>query len=105
MLKYDLINKISSKNVVRSIKNMQVLDEHSKAHFNFINSLHSDSTRDSYRFCLEKFLNHYEIDLVSSLKIPQQDITNLIIKYLVDKKVSRQYMNLITATLKTCLRN
>ena len=34
------------------------------------------------------------------LKISQQDITNLIIKYLVDKKVSRQYKNLITATLK-----
>ena len=100
MRKYDLINKISSKNVVPSIKNMQVLDEQSKAYFNFINSLHSESTRDSYRFCLEKFLNHYEIDLVSFLKIPQQDITNLIIKYLVDKKVSRQYKNLITATLK-----
>ncbi|MDP9304779.1 MAG: site-specific integrase [Thermoproteota archaeon] len=33
-------------------------------------------------------------------KLPQQDITNLVIKYLVDKKVSRQYKNLITATLK-----
>lgn len=27
-------------------------------------------------------------------------MSNLIIKYLVDKKVSRQYKNLITATLK-----
>ena len=60
MRKYDLINKISSKNVVPRIKNMQVLDEQSKAYFNFINSLHSESTRESYRFCLEKFLNHYK---------------------------------------------
>ncbi|MDW0259296.1 MAG: tyrosine-type recombinase/integrase [Nitrososphaeraceae archaeon] len=47
-----------------------------------------------------KFLNHYEIDLLSFLKLLQQNITNLIIKYLVDKKGSRQYKNLITATLK-----
>jgi len=79
---------------------MQVLNEQSKASFNFINSLHSESTRETYRFCLEKFLNHYRIDLLSFLKLPQQDTTNLVIKYLVDKKVSRQYKNLITATLK-----
>jgi integrase len=40
------------------------------------------------------------MDLLSLLKLPQQDITNLIIKYLVDRKVSRQYKNLIAATLK-----
>jgi hypothetical protein len=65
---------------------MQVLNEQSKASFNFINSLHSESTRESYRFCLEKFLNHYRIDLLSFLKLPQQDTTNLVIKYIVDKK-------------------
>jgi integrase len=79
---------------------MQVLDENSQVFYNFINSLHSESTKESYRFCLEKFLNHYEIDLLSFLKSPQEDITNLIIKYLVDKKVSRQYKNVITPTLK-----
>jgi len=100
MGKYDLIKNISSKNVVLRIKNMQVLEKQSEAYFNFINTLHSESTRESYRFCLEKILNHYEIDLLSFLKLPQQDITNHIIKYLVDKKVSRQYKNLITATLK-----
>ena len=100
MHKEDLINKISSKNVVPSVNSMQVLEEQSKAYFNFINSLNSDSTRNSYKFCLEKFLNHYRMDLLSFLKLPDQDITNLIIKYLVDKKVSRQYKNLITATLK-----
>lgn len=100
MHKGDLIHKISSKNTVASIKTMQVLDQNSQVFFNFINTLHSDYTRASYKFCLEKFLNHYKIDLLSFLKVPQQDITNLIIKYLVDKKVSRQYKNLITATLK-----
>ena len=59
MRKYDLINKISSKNVVPRIKSMQVLEEQSEAYFNFINTLHSESTRESYRFCLEKFLNPY----------------------------------------------
>jgi hypothetical protein len=67
MRKYDLIKNISSKNVVPRIKNMQVLEEQSEANFNFINTLHSESTRESYRFCLEKFLNHYEIDLLSFL--------------------------------------
>ncbi|MDW0240451.1 MAG: hypothetical protein QOK55_06600 [Nitrososphaeraceae archaeon] len=77
-----------------------MLEEHSNAYYNFINSLHSESMKQSYKFCLEKFLNHYGIDLLSFLKLPQSDVTNLIIKYLVDKKVSRQYKNLITATLK-----
>lgn len=82
---------------------MQVLDENCEVFFNFINSLHSDSTKKSYksyRFCLEKFLNHYGIDLWSLLKLPQQDISNLIIKYLVDIKVSKQYKTIINATLK-----
>jgi integrase len=82
------------------ITGMQVLDENSEVFYNFINTLHSDSTKESYTFCLEKFLNHYGIDLLSFLTLPQHDITNLIIKYLVNKKVSKQYKNLITATLK-----
>jgi hypothetical protein len=88
---YDLIN--SSHLECCASSPMQVLDENSQVFYNFINSLHSDSTKESYRFCLEKFLNNYEIDLLYFLKLPQQDMTNLIIKYLVDKKVSRQYKN------------
>ena len=94
----DLINYIKT---VPSVKSMQVLlEQQSNAYFNFINSLNSECTRNLYKFCLGKFLNHYGIDLLTFLKLPEQDITNLIIKYLVDKKVSRQYKNLITATLK-----
>jgi hypothetical protein len=95
----DLINNSSHDERIASI-GMQVLDENSQVFFNFINTLHSESTKESYKFCLEKFLNHNRIDLLSFLKLPQQDITKLIIEYLVDKKVSRQYKHLITATLK-----
>ncbi|MDW0341274.1 MAG: tyrosine-type recombinase/integrase, partial [Nitrososphaeraceae archaeon] len=96
MHKGDLITNITDP----IVKSMQVLEEQSRAYFNFINSLNSESTRNSYKFCLEKFLSNYKLDLVSFLRLPEQDITNLIIKYLVDKKVCRQYKNLITATLK-----
>lgn len=86
MRKYDLINTSHLKG--SASKGMQVLDENLEVFFDFINSLYSDSTKKSYIFCLEKFLNHYGIDLLSFLKLPQQDISNLIIKYLVDLKVS-----------------
>jgi hypothetical protein len=79
---------------------MQVPEEQSKAYFNFINSLHSDYTKASYKFCLEKSLIYYRLDLESCLKLPTEEMSNLIIKYLVDKKISRGYKNLVTATLK-----
>ena len=100
MRKNGLINKISSKNIVPSVKSMQVLDEQSNVYFNFINSLKSESTRKSYKVCLERFLNHYKINLTSLLKLPQDQLTNLIIKYLVEKKISKQYKNLMSATLR-----
>ena len=81
MDKGDLINNNSSHLERCASIGMQVLDKSSQVFFNFINTLHSESTKESYRFCLEKFLNHYRIDLLSLLKLPQQDITNLIIKY------------------------
>jgi len=79
---------------------MQVLDEESKAYFNFINSLNSESTRNSYKFCLQKFLIYYKLDLASFLQLPTEEMSNFMIKYLVDKKISRRYKNLVTATLK-----
>ncbi|MEZ0268734.1 MAG: hypothetical protein ACAH23_01060 [Nitrososphaeraceae archaeon] len=82
---------------------MQVLDEASKAYSNFINSLKSEPTRKSYKFCIQKFLSHYEMDLALFLNLPQEEMTNLIIKYFVNKKISNQYKNLMSATLKhTC---
>lgn len=100
MRKNGLINNVSSKNIVSSIRDMQVLNEQSKAYFNFINSLKSESTRKSYTFCIEKFLIHYEKDLDQFLRLSQDEMTNLIIKYFVDNKISNQYKNLMNATLK-----
>lgn len=77
---------------------MQVQQQ--EAYYNFINSIDSDSTKKIYEYCMSRFLKYYDIDLDSLLKLPQQDISNLIIKYLVDKKISRQYKNIILATIK-----
>jgi hypothetical protein len=100
MRKNGLINNVSSKNIVSSKRDMQILNEQSKVYFNFINSLKSESTRKSYTFCIEKFLGHYEKDLDQFLRLSQDEMTNLIIKYFVDNKISNQYKNLINATLK-----
>jgi hypothetical protein len=56
--------------------------------------------KKSYKFCLLKFLIDCKIDLAFFLKLPQQDISNLIIKYLVEKNISREYKNLIVSTIK-----
>ena len=79
---------------------MQVIDEEDITYYNFINSLDSGYTKKYYKFCLEKFLNHYKIDLASLLKLPKDQLTNLIIKYLVETKISKQYKNLLSASLK-----
>ncbi len=50
MRRNGLINKISSKKAVSGKESMQVMDEQSKAYFNFINSLRSEPTRKSYNF-------------------------------------------------------
>ena len=67
---------------------MQVLYE---AYSNFVNSINSDQTRQVYEYSLSKFLKHYQIDLDSFLKLSQQEISNCIVNYLVNKKISRQY--------------
>ena len=100
MRKNGLINNVSSKNIVSSKSDMQVLNEQSKAYFNFISSLKSESTRKSYSLCIEKFLGHYEKDLDQFLRLSQDEMTDLIIKYFVDNKISNQYKNLMNATLK-----
>ncbi|HET6717927.1 MAG TPA: hypothetical protein VFG90_12410 [Nitrososphaeraceae archaeon] len=79
---------------------MQVLDEQSKSYFNFINSLKSECTKKSYTFRIEKFLGFYQKDLDQFLRLSQDEMTGLIIKYMVDSKVSNQYKNLMSATLK-----
>ena len=79
---------------------MQVLNERSDAYFNFMNSIDSNHPRQTYEFCIQKFMNHYKTDLESLLQLPPQDISNLLIRYLVEKKISKSYKNQILSTLK-----
>ncbi len=72
-----LTSQISSQNTIVRIKSMQVFDEQSEAYYNFINSLSSESTRKSYKFCMEKFLNNYEMNLVLFLKLPRDEMTSI----------------------------
>jgi integrase len=74
--------------------------------FNFINSLNAPSTKRMYVFRLEQFLNYCKVDLHSFLKLPQQQITNLITKYLVEKRVSKSSKNVIFFAIKhACEQN
>ncbi|MGH9972714.1 MAG: tyrosine-type recombinase/integrase [Nitrososphaeraceae archaeon] len=71
-------------------------------YFNFLNSLNAPSTKKIYTYCLEQFLNYCKLDLHSFLKLPEEQITDLITEYLDQKKGSRQFKNVIFAVLKHC---
>ena len=71
-----------------------------QAYFNFVNSINSDVTRKNYEYCLSRFLKYCNLDLDSLLKLSQQELSNLIIKYLVSQKISSQYKTVIMATTK-----
>jgi integrase len=49
---------------------------------------------------MSKFLNHYSTDLSCFLKLPQQEISNRLIKYLIDRKISKSYKNLVFSSIK-----
>ncbi len=66
-----------------------ILKIETQTYFNFINSIDSEDTKKTYRFCISKFLNYYKLDLISFLRLPQEDIVNLVTKYLVFQKKSR----------------
>ena len=76
---------------------MQVMDE---TYSNFVNSINSDQTRQAYEYSLTQFLKHCQMDLDSFLRLSQQEISNIIINYLVEKKISRQYKVLIFSAIK-----
>jgi integrase len=79
---------------------MLVQQEQQEAYFNFVNSINSDVTRKNYEYCLSRFLKYCNLDLDSLLKLPQQVLSNLIIRYLVSQKISRQYKTVIMATIR-----
>jgi len=68
-------------------------------YFNFINSLNALATKKLYTYCLVQFLNHYKLKDIHSFLIHKQK-EQIIIEYLVEKKVSRQYKNDIFAALR-----
>jgi integrase len=74
--------------------------EQSTEYFNFINSLNAEHTKIIYVQCLEKFLNYCELDLHSFLMLSQQLQEKTIIEYLVRKRVSATYKNVILATIR-----
>src|SRR4029079_678517 len=77
---------------------MQVVKN--EAYSNFVDSINSDQTRQVYQYTLSQFLKHYDMNLNSFLKLSQQEISNFIIDYLVNKKISRQYKIVIFSSLK-----
>jgi len=68
-------------------------------YFNFINTLNSELTKQKYSYYLEQ-LQYCKIPLNKFLKLPEDKISDLIIKYLVQKKVSRSSKKVIFATIK-----
>jgi integrase len=74
--------------------------EQSTEYFNFINSLNAEHTKIIYAQCLEKFLNYCELDFHSFLSLSQQLQEKTIIDYLVRKRVSATYKNVILATIR-----
>jgi len=74
--------------------------EKEEAYFNFINSINSDVTRKNYEYCISRFLKYCNLDLNSLIKLSQQELSNLIIKYLVSQKISSQYKTVIIASIK-----
>jgi len=76
---------------------MQVLDQ---AWSNFRDSINSDKTLLVYEYCLEQFLLNCNLDLESLLKLEPQKLTNLIIKYISELRLSFQYKNQILCSIK-----
>lgn len=58
-----------------------------EAYFNFVNSINSEVTKESYVYCLSKFLKYCNIELDSLLGLPTQDLSNLVIRYVVSKNI------------------
>ena len=70
------------------------------AYDNFVNSINSDETKEQYEYCLAQFLKYCQMNLDSFLKLPQDEIPNLIVNYLLQRKVSRQYKVVIFSAIK-----
>lgn len=76
--------------------------KNSQAYFNFINSLKSKFTKETYRNNLLKFMNHYQLkDMSSLLSLPVEDLRDKIVKYFLEKReASKSSQKVMTASLK-----
>ncbi|HEY7695789.1 MAG TPA: site-specific integrase [Nitrososphaeraceae archaeon] len=72
------------------------------AYSNFVNSIDSEKTKEVYQYSLNRFLQHYQTDLDSFLSLSQQEMSDLIVNYLTNKKVSRQYKIVIFSAIMHC---
>ncbi len=70
------------------------------AYSNFVNSINSEETKEQYEYCLTQFLKYCQMNLDSFLSLPQDEISNLIVNYLLQRKVSRQYKVVIFSAIK-----
>src|SRR5687768_13489084 len=77
-----------------------LVQKQSDSYSNFVNSINSDQTRQVYVYSLKQFLKHYEMDLDSFLGLSPQQISNFIVDYLVNRKISRQYKIVIFSAIK-----
>jgi hypothetical protein len=50
---------------------------------NFVNSINSDETKEQYVYCLTQFLKYCQMNLDHFLKSTQDEISNLIVNYLL----------------------
>jgi integrase len=84
------------------VQTLEEMNKESQAYFDFINTLDSDYTKEMYQHCVSKFLKYCKLDLASFLKLPPQDISILVTKYLVviSPKYSRKYKNMILSAIK-----
>lgn len=71
-----------------------------EVYFNFLNSINSEVTKKNYTYCLSKFLKNCNLDLDALLRLPPQDLSNLVIRYLVSLKISSQYKNVYLSAVK-----
>lgn len=80
---------------------MQVVQEQQQeAYFNFVSTINAEATKRNYEYYMSRFLKHCNVDLETLLKLPQLELSNLIIKYLYSQKISTQYKIVIMATIK-----
>ncbi len=86
------------------VSSLTQVQEQTRPYQNFINSLKSEETKELYRICLIKYLNHYHVtSLDSMLSLPIQDIENMLVDYILalrKQDLSRGYINVNFCALK-----